>query len=217
MLRIVVLVFVMFAVVSCDKGSIAQGDFQKAALDLWNSTHTSEEDVIEINSKPWSIRVKSKAEAFLFEVSFPNRGIHSMNGILLYIPTSKKLCDLSNQSLEPINVHDFDKNGVSEIESQSSGLGQGDMETISKIYQLDECEPIILREATSTDNAGAVGEDSPEYKSVNYTWEFLDLNGDDIDDLIEVKTITGGVKNIKHRAEIKKVSFYFQNETYVNE
>ncbi len=215
MLRIGFLVFAILSVVSCGKVSVEQGNYEKVVLDLWNSNHKSEEDVMEINTKPLLVRLKNREDAFLFGVSFPNRGMHFLNGTLLYIPTTKKICDLSNQSLDPIHVHDFDKNGISEIVSESSALGQGYMETISKIYQLDECEPLILKEIESTDNEGAVGEDSPEYKSVNSTWEFRDLDGDNIDDLIEITTINDGVKNIKPSSEIKKVSFYFKNETYV--
>lgn len=209
--------FCNFFVVSCGKVSVDQDSYEKVVLDLWNSTHKSEEDVMEIYAKPLSVRLKNRADALLFEVSFPNRGIHFLKGALLYIPTTKKLCDLSNQSLDPIHVHDFDKNGISEIESESSALGQGYMETINKIYQLDECRPIILKETESTDNAGAVGDESPEYQSVNYSWEFRDLDGDKIDDLVEIETTNDGVKNIKPNSEIKKVSFYFKNEAYVKE
>lgn len=109
------------------------------------------------------------------------------------------------------------KNGVSEIESESSSLGQGDMVTINKIYQLDDCNPIILKKVESTDNAGSVDEDSPEYLSINYAWEFHDIDGDQIDDLIEIETVNDGVKNIKPNSKVKKVLFYFKNEKYVQQ
>jgi hypothetical protein len=217
MLRIVFLFFVTLSAVSCGKVSVEQGNYEKMVSDLWNSTHQSEEDVIEVNSKPFSIRLKNRADALLFEVSFPNRGIHSLNGTLLYIPNTNELCDLSDQEINPIRVHDFDKNGVSEIQSESSSLGQGYMVTINKIYQLDDCNPIILKKVESTDNAGAVDEEGPEYLSINYSWEFHDIDGDQIDDLIEIETVNDGVKNIKPNSKVKKFSFYFKNEKYVKQ
>lgn len=215
MLRIIISMLIVFSMVSCKKTDSNNENFEKVVLELWSTTHQSADDAMEFNGNPYAVNLKNGERAHLFKVSFPNKGRNFINGTLLYIPSSNELCDLSDQVIDPIGVYDFDRDGVSEIMSESSALGQGYAVTINKIYHLNKCDLVVLREVESTDNEGAVGSDNPEYYSVSYIWEFRDLNGDQVEDLMETEIINDGVKHIKPVSVVNKTFFYFKNAQYL--
>ncbi len=117
---------------------------------------------------------------------------------LLVVPESKKAKLLESNLIKSVKYSkDFDKNNISEIIVQYFGSGGGEESGTRSIINLNEHgEPIYLYGVDYYTNEGVWGQNVATYRMEKVSWEFIDLNGDNIEDLKET--------HISHQGRDKK-------------
>jgi len=140
--------------------------------DWWGKT-SSEEITVE---KIEPILLSDNERAFLAGTWFFSRGRNFIAGAVLVRPALQEVRDVSEYCRPDFKVRDLDRDGVSEIITETLGSGGGTTSGTKRILQFDGWNPVILHEADFEDHSG-VGSMCEGCEDKSVEWQFLELPG----------------------------------------
>lgn len=171
-------------------------------LQSWWKKDSTEKMTVDGDLIP--ITLKSKEQAFLAPV-YISRGRNDSWHTALLRPMLMEIHEIGHPVRRDSKVLDLDHDGISEIESVSLGSGQGTTHGEKSIVQIEDWKPIILHRKEFYGNLGCCG--PPEWGcgkcvSQEVKWEYVDLDNDGKDDLIEEVIIKEG--SFSNKINVKK-------------
>lgn len=139
------------------------------------------------------VRLVGGEIAYLLRAAGGNRGRNAPNPIMILRPSKHLACFDSTQTIENLlDVMDLDNDGVSEIIGDEGSGGGGRETRVRFLFQIKECETIVLHKAIEENNEGFMGRNSWRYDGRFVQWEFVDINEDGIKDLPELRVFEEG-------------------------
>jgi hypothetical protein len=183
-----------------------------ATIQTWWKTQSDEK--MTPLSELFPIFLRNHEKAFLLEVLFNNRGRNFRHHVVMIRPQLKEMREVVFPVDKDIVVHDFNHDGVSEIESGSVGSGQGVVNGRKAIVQFKGWNPVILYQIYFY-IGGYYGVEDSRYSAKLVSWKFVDINGDKVDDLIETVTIEKGRNDQKPIATQSKYKFVFRRNKFI--
>jgi hypothetical protein len=165
-------------------------------------------------SELFPIFLRNHEKAFLLEVLFDNRGRNFRNHVVMIRPKVKEVQEVAFPVCRDVVIHDFNHDGVSEVESACIGSGQGSIQGKRAIVQIDGWTPIIRYQADFY-TGGYYDEQDDRYGAKSVSWQFVDIDGDKVDDLIETVTIEQGRDNKEPVITKSRYKFVFKNNEFI--
>ena len=134
-----------------------------------------------------AIRLKSGEAAFVASVAYPERARCCAWGILLVRPNLHEAREVGSLC-KVTRVLDLDHDGISEVVTTGSFLGQGATSGQHRLLNFDGWKPVVLYEKDFGDVLGGCGMEVIGHRctSKEVTWFFTDLDGDWDEDLVEL-------------------------------
>lgn len=185
-------------------------------IQKWWKQNNKEEMTIE--GKPLQIGLRKKEVAYIVPVGFYGRGRNFIWHMVLVRPAIKEVQEVEEPVRRDSIVHDLNHDGISEIETVSLGSGQGTTSGEKSIVQFDGWKPIVLHHTEFHDNLGGCGPPPGGYgkcvsKEVN--WQFVDLDGDGNNDLIEEIIVMKGSRPNKLSTKKTINKYLFKNNAFI--
>jgi len=196
---------ISFSVCAEDKPSMA-------TIQTWWSSKSNEKMTIRGDLLPVSL--KNHEKAFLLEVGFFGRGRNFIDHAVIIRPKLKEVQEVAFPVCKDVVVHNFNHDGISEVESACSGSGQGTVQGKKAIVQFDGWTPIIRYQADFY-TGGYYGEQDDRYGAKSVSWQFVDIDGDKVDDLIETVTLEQGRNNREPVVTKSRYKFVFKNNKFI--
>jgi hypothetical protein len=172
---------------------------RKESADKWK-----ENEKVEIaRAKP--VVLEGGEQAFLCLLNFYDRPYNFRTAVVLARPHLKAAQEIKGL-WRKFAVYDVDNDGVSEIVIEGSVTAHGSTEGTKSILRFDGWKPIVLHEQEFGDYLGYCGEEDTGWKchSKEVYWQFTDLNGDGMTDLVELVIYREGPERdqLKWRTEV---------------
>ena len=169
---------------------------------------------MKIEGKPLQVSLLNKEIAYIAPVGFYQRGRNNIWHSVLVRPTLKEVREITGPVGKDCVVHDFNNDGISEIETVSLGSGQGTTRGEKTIVQFDGWKSIVLHRNEFHDNLGCCG--SPpggcgKCNSQEVKWKFNDPGNNGNNYLVEEIIIKEGASRDKINFK-KKIIREFQLE-----
>jgi hypothetical protein len=160
------------------------------------------------------LHLRDKSLAFIAEADFYERGRNFISNSILIRPNIQEVRVIELGS--KISVHDLNHDGISEVILVGVGSGQGRTHYRQSLVQFNGWKPVVMHSVDYGNNDGVCA-DTPITEagigicvSSDVVWGLEDLNGDGVDELVEVITNKRG-----HRSKIKKNYFVFEGSRLV--
>jgi len=173
--------------------------------------HSKSNEKMTVDGDLFPIFLKKHEQAFLLNVWFFSRGRNFMKHIVMIRPQLREVQEIVFPVCRDIVVHDFNHDDISEVESACSASGQGTTAGTKSIVQFDGWNPIVLHKAEFGDDEGFYGKQDYRYYSTSVVWQFVDIDGDKVDDLIETITNEQGRQRRKPIITKSRYKFVFKN------
>jgi hypothetical protein len=183
-----------------------------ATIQTW--WHSKSNEKMTARSDLFPVSLKNHEQAFLLEVLFDNRGRNFRTHVVMIRPQLKEVREIKEPVCRDVVVHDFNHDGISEVESACSGSGQGTMQGEKTIVQFDGWNPVILYRADFY-IGGYYGEQDDRYGAKSVSWQFVDIDGDKVDDLIETVTLEQCRNNKEPVVTKSRYKFVFKNNKFI--